>query len=106
MKQIIGKRGTGKSTKLLFEAEAHKPSIVVCARPSHMREKAINLNINIRDMEFISYEQYLYGYDEDKHEWTYNEIARVYIDEIDHLLYTYDFMIEGYGVNLEEDTGE
>lgn len=59
MLKIINGQSTGKTRKLLTYAKEHT-CIVVCARPTRMRDKAMQYGLGY--VECISYEEFLDQY--------------------------------------------
>lgn len=53
MNNIFGKRGTGKTNKLLLYAEEKNIHYFVCSNPHHFLEKASNMGI--KGITFLSY---------------------------------------------------
>ena len=72
MYQIIDKRGSGKTSRLMLLAQENN-GVFVCANPYGMREKAKNYGFS--GFEIVSYEDYL------KHNYSYNKM--VFIDELE-----------------------
>lgn len=92
MYEIIDKRGTGKTSRLLLLAKENN-GIVVCGNPNFMREKAYAYGLT--GIEFLSYEQYLYGEEE------YDTSKPIFIDEIEKLFQIFDQCILGYSLSVK-----
>ena len=57
MYRIIGKRSSGKTSRLLLLAKEHN-GIVICKDPEHMREKAYVYGLT--GIDFMSYQDFAY----------------------------------------------
>lgn len=91
MKQIIDKRGSGKSSRLLLMAKQYGAT-VVCHYPSRMKEKA--LIYGITGVDFIDYETFLTQ--------PKNEYITYYIDDISDFLKFIHTGIIGYSDSIDE----
>lgn len=92
MYQIIDKRGSGKTSRLMLLAQEHN-GIFVCANPYGMREKAKNYGFS--GFEIVSYEDYL------KHNYSYNKM--VFIDELELFVKSLGNNLNGYSLSLGDD---
>ena len=91
MKQIIDKRGSGKSSRLLLMAKQHG-STVVCHYPSRLKEKA--LMYGITGVDFMDYETFL---TQPKDAYT-----SYYIDDISDFLKFIHTGVIGYSDSIDE----
>ena len=95
MYQIIDKRGSGKTSRLMLLAQENN-GIFVCANPYGMREKAKNYGFS--GFEIVSYEDYL------KHNYSYNKM--VFIDELESFVKSLGNKfnnLNGYSLSLGDD---
>ena len=92
MYQIIDKRGSGKTSRLMLLAQENN-GIFVCANPYGMREKAKNYGFS--GFEIVSYEDYL------KHNYSYNKM--VFIDELELFVKSLGNNLNGYSLSLGDD---
>ena len=92
MYQIIDKRATGKTSRLMLLAqEAH--GIFVCADPQIMKEKAENYGFN--NFEIISYQDFL------KQNYEFNKM--IFIDELELFVKSLGNNLNGYSLSLGDD---
>lgn len=90
MYQIIDKRGTGKTSRLMLLAqEAH--GIFVCANPQIMKEKAEKYGFH--NFEIVSYQDFL------KQNYEFNKM--VFIDELELFVKSIGNNFHGYSISLE-----
>ncbi len=92
MYQIIDKRGSGKTGRLMLLAQENN-GVFVCANPYGMREKAKNYGFS--GFEIVSYEDYL------KHNYSYNKM--VFIDELELFVKSLGNNLNGYSLSLGDD---
>ena len=92
MYQIIDKRGSGKTSRLMLLAQENN-GVFVCANPHGMREKAKNYGFS--GFEIVSYEDYL------KHNYSYNKM--VFIDELELFVKSLGNNLNGYSLSLGDD---
>lgn len=92
MYQIIDKRGSGKTSRLMLLAQENN-GVFVCANPYGMREKAKNYGFS--GFEIVSYEDYL------KHNYSYNKM--VFIDELELFVKSLGNNLNGYSLSLGDD---
>ena len=90
MIQIIDKRGSGKTSRLMLLAKENNAKFV-CANPNAMESKA--KAYGLEGITFISYRDFITSYDEDKY----------VIDEVDGFLRSImgDSTLLGYSLTLE-----
>ena len=90
MIQIIDKRGTGKTSRLMLLAKENNAKFV-CANPRSMEQKAKAYGLN--GIEFISYHDFVTTYEEDNY----------VIDEIDLFMQSImgDSTLLGYSLTIE-----
>lgn len=96
MYQIIDKRGTGKTSRLMLLAQEHN-GIFVCANPYGMREKAKNYGFS--GFEIVSYQDFL------KQNYSYYD-KMVFIDELELFVKSLGNKfnnLNGYSLSLEGD---
>lgn len=96
MYQIIDKRGSGKTSRLMLLAQESN-GVFVCANPYGMREKAKNYGFS--DFEIVSYEDYL------KQNYSYYD-KMVFIDELELFVKSLGNKfnnLNGYSLSLEGD---
>lgn len=91
MYQIIDKRGTGKTGRLMLLAK-ESDSVLVCSNPLAMREKA--KSYGFIGFEIISYNDYL------THNYTYGKM--VFVDELDGFVKSLGNNLSGYSLSLED----
>jgi len=92
MHQIIDKRGSGKTLRLMLLAK-ETGAIIVCANPHAFEAKA--KAYEIEGLTFISYsDMYDINYDYGK--------TKLLIDEVDELLKAWDDNIIGFNMSIEE----
>ena len=91
MIQIIDKRGSGKTSRLMLLAKEHN-AIFVCANPRAMKEKAKSYGLD--NIDFISYHDFVTSYDEN----TY------VIDEVESFLQSImgDSKLIGYSLTIDD----
>lgn len=88
MYRIIDERGTGKTKKLLLEAQKNN-GIVACSNPIAMERKAIDYGI--LGISMISYNDLLkYQYEEP-----------IYIDELEMFIKYANINMQGYTLSKE-----
>ena len=91
MYRIIGKRSSGKTSRLLLLAKENN-GVVVCSNPEHMREKAYSYGIT--GIDFISYVDFAYelhlGNKFNRH---------IFIDELDKFFNYIEENIIGYTIS-------
>ena len=92
MYQIIDKRGSGKTSRLMLLAQENN-GVFVCANPYGMREKEKNYGFS--GFEIVSYEDYL------KHNYSYNKM--VFIDELELFVKSLGNNLNGYSLSLGDD---
>ena len=92
MYQIIDKRGSRKTSRLMLLAQENN-GVFVCANPYRMREKAKDYGFS--GFEIISYEDYL------KHNYSYNKM--VFIDELELFVKSLGNNLNGYSLSLGDD---
>ena len=92
MYQIIDKKGSGKTSRLMLLAQESN-GVFVCANPYGMKEKAKNYGFS--GFEIISYEDYL------KHNYSYNKM--VFIDELELFVKSLGNNLNGYSLSLGDD---
>lgn len=93
MYRIIDKRCTGKTTRLLALAKETN-AVIVCSKPEYIQILAERYDIDISNLDIISYHQYNSRY--------YDYINRkILIDEIDGFLQTLSGECIGYSISIE-----
>ena len=92
MYQIIDKRGSGKTSRLMLLAQENN-GVFVCANPYGMREKAKNYGFS--GFEIVSYEDYL------QHNYSYDKM--VFIDELELFVKSLGNNLNGYSLSLGDD---
>lgn len=92
MYQIIDKRGSGKTSRLMLLAQENN-GVFVCANPYGMREKAKNYGFS--SFEIVSYKDYL------EHNYSYGKM--VFIDELDLFVKSLGNNLNGYSLSLGDD---
>lgn len=93
MVKIVGTNGTGKTTKLLKTAAAMY-GIVVCGNPKQMFIDAENLDIDIPEEDFWSYDHFLA-------ESRVRPVNRaIYIDDLEDFILKINNNIDGYTYNI------
>ena len=92
MYQIIDKRGSGKTSRLMLLAQENN-GVFVCANPHGMREKAKNYGFS--SFEIVSYKDYL------EHNYSYNKM--VFIDELELFVKSLGNNLNGYSLSLGDD---
>lgn len=93
MIQIMGSRGTGKTSQLLRMAE-RKNGVIVCANPHAMFQKSKDYGLVIPEDHFYSYYDFKNGYlDVANH-------APIFIDEIGCYLRSINPDVVGYSESL------
>lgn len=93
MNRIIDKRGTGKTTRLLALAK-QTGAVIVCNKPEYIQGLAKIYDMDISDIDIISYHQYNSRY------YNYNN-RKILIDEIDGFLQTLSGECIGYSISIE-----
>ena len=90
MIQIIDKRGTGKTSRLMLLAKENNAKFV-CANPRSMEQKAKSYGLN--GIEFVSYRDFVTTYEKDNY----------VIDEIDLFVQSImgDSTLLGYSLTIE-----
>ena len=90
MIKIIDKRGTGKTSRLMLLAK-EKNAYIVCLNPkSHISKAEAYGLIGI---DFISYEDFLAG--------KYDIRRKIFIDDIDKMMYYLNERIAGYSCSID-----
>ena len=90
MIKIIDKRGTGKTSRLMLLAK-EKNAYIVCLNPkSHISKAEAYGLIGI---DFISYEDFLAG--------KYDIWRKIFIDDIDKMMYYLNERIAGYSCSID-----
>ena len=92
MYQIIDKRGSGKTSRLMLLAQESN-GVFVCANPHRMREKAKDYGFS--GFEIVSYEDYL------KHNYSYDKM--IFIDELELFVKSLGNNLDGYSLSLGDD---
>lgn len=92
MYQIIDKRGSGKTGRLMLLAQENN-GVFVCTSPHGMREKAKNYGFS--SFEIVSYKDYL------EHNYSYGKM--VFIDELDLFVKSLGNNLNGYSLSLGDD---
>ena len=92
MYQIIDKRGSGKTSRLMLLAQENN-GVFVCANPHGMREKAKNYGFS--SFEIVSYKDYL------EHNYSYGKM--VFVDELELFVKSLCNNLNGYSLSLEGD---
>lgn len=92
MYQIIDKRGSGKTSRLMLLAQENN-GVFVCANPHGMREKAKNYGFS--SFEIVSYKDYL------EHNYSYGKM--VFVDELELFVKLLGNNLNGYSLSLEGD---
>lgn len=98
MYQIIDKKSSGKTSRLLLLAKENN-GVVVCKDPQKMRDKAHNYGIT--GIDFISYSQFDSDVSQSYPSDT-NYGKPVFIDEIDEYLKQLHYNIQGYTISKED----
>ena len=93
MNRIIDKRGTGKTTRLLALAK-QASAVIVCSRPEYIQRLAKIYDMDISNIDIISYHQYNSKY------YDYSN-RKILIDEIDGFLQTLSGECIGYSISIE-----
>ena len=96
MYQIIDKRGSGKTSRLMLLAQENN-GIFVCANPYRMREKAKNYGFS--GFEIVSYQDFL------KQNYSYYD-KMVFIDELESFVKSLGNKfnnLNGYSLSLGDD---
>ena len=91
MYQIIDKRGTGKTSRLMLIAK-ETDATIVCASPSAFYKKAEAYGIT--GLKFISYDDFWRG--------VFGPDEKFLIDELESCLRHYNKNIFGYDLSLED----
>ena len=92
MYQIIDKKGSGKTSRLMLLAQENN-GVFVCANPHGMREKAKNYGFS--SFEIVSYKDYL------EHNYSYGKM--VFVDELELFVKSLGNNLNGYSLSLEGD---
>jgi len=92
MFKIFGTKGCGKTKQIINEASKAANGTIVCSNPDAIKYKI--KQYGLRDIECISYEEFLQYHQHD-------HIRRFYIDEIDMLLEYLNPNINGYTCSIE-----
>lgn len=92
MYQIIDKRGSGKTSRLMLLAQENN-GVFVCANPHGMRDKAKNYGFS--SFEIVSYKDYL------EHNYSYGKM--VFVDELELFVKSLGNNLNGYSLSLEGD---
>lgn len=91
MYQVIDKRGTGKTSRLMLLAKENN-GVFVCANPHAMTTKAHAYGLT--GFDIISYNDYT------KHNYEYGK--PVFIDELDYYVKSLGNNISGYSLSMED----
>lgn len=95
MYQIIDRRSSGKTSRLLLLAKENN-GVVVCYDPAAMQKKAYAYGIT--GIDFLTYESYIYT---DCKEF---EGRPIFIDDLELFLKNFDFDIKGFTLTEGENT--
>lgn len=90
MKMITGTRDTGKTRKLLEEAQAVNAT-VVCKRPERMAEKA--LDYGIYGLQFVSYAEFMAA---DK-----TAAVKYVVDDLDEFMAAYAPNVQAFSLTID-----
>lgn len=93
MYQIIDKRGSGKTSRLMLLAKEYN-GVLVCSNPEAMKTKA--RAYGLVGFDIISY------YDYFNHNYEYGKA--VFIDELDSYVKSLGNNISGYTISVEDET--
>lgn len=89
--QIVNKRSTGKTFKLIFLVDREN-GILVCENPAAMKVKADSYGY--KDIEIISYEDY--------HNSNYDGDKLIFIHDLTRFVSTFHKKLAGYSLTIED----